>query len=55
MSCSNDPVEGPLQIQWFGRPGPLEIINRHSRPMSTLFKNGRLFVPGDNRVICVDG
>ena len=53
-SCSDDPVEGPLQIQWFGRPGPLEIINRHSRPMSTLFKNGRLFVPGDNRVICVD-
>ncbi len=53
-SCSNDPVQGPLQIQWFGRPGPREIINRHSRPMSTLFKNGRLFVPGDNRIICVD-
>lgn len=53
-SCSEDPVEGPLQIQWFGRPGPREIINRHSRPMSTLFKDGRLFVPGDNRVICVD-
>lgn len=53
-SCSKDPVEGPLQIQWYGRPGPREIINRHSRPMSTLFKNGRLFVPGDNRIICVD-
>lgn len=53
-SCSNDPVQKPLQIQWFGRPGPREMINRHSRPMSTLFKNGRLFVPGDNRVICVD-
>jgi len=53
-ACSEDPVAGPLQIQWFGRPGPREMINRHSRPMSTLFKNGRLFVPGDNRVICVD-
>ena len=53
-SCSNDPVQKPLQIQWFGRPGPREMINRHSRPMSTLFKNGRLFVPGDNRIICVD-
>jgi len=54
-SCSNDSIKGRLQIQWFGRPGPREIINRHSRPMSTLFKNGRLFIPGDNRVICVDG
>ncbi len=54
-SCSDDPIKGPLQVQWFGRPGPREIINRHSRPMSTLFKNGRLFIPGDNRVICVDG
>jgi len=53
-SCSEDPIQGPLQIQWFGRPGPREIINRHSRPMSTLFKNGRLFIPGDNRIICVD-
>ncbi len=54
-SCSDDPIQGPLQIQWFGRPGPREMINRHSRPMSTLFKNGRLFIPGNNRVICVDG
>jgi outer membrane protein assembly factor BamB/ubiquinone/menaquinone biosynthesis C-methylase UbiE len=53
-SCSEDPVQGPLQIQWFGRPGPREIINRHSRPMSTLFKNGKLFIPGNNRIICVD-
>jgi len=53
-SCSNDPVQGPLQIQWFGQPGPLEMINRHSRPMSTLFKDGRLFIPGDNRIICAD-
>ncbi len=53
-ACSNDSVEGPFQIQWFGQPGPREMINRHSRPMSPLFKDGRLFVPGDNRIICVD-
>lgn len=53
-ACSSDPVQAPLQIQWFGRPGPRKIINRHSRPMSTLFKNGRLFIPADNRVISID-
>jgi len=53
-ACSNDSVEGPFQIQWFGQPGPRDMINRHSRPMSPLFKDGRLFVPGDNRIICVD-
>lgn len=53
-ACSNDPVQAPLQMQWFGRPGPRQIINRHSRPMSTLFKDGRLFIPANNRVIAVD-
>ena len=53
-SCSLDPLKAPLQIQWFGRPGPRQIINRHSRPMSTLFKDGRLFIPANNRVISVD-
>ncbi|MCD6598936.1 MAG: PQQ-binding-like beta-propeller repeat protein, partial [Bacteroidales bacterium] len=53
-SCSKDSVEGPFEIQWFGQPGPREMINRHSRPMAPLFKDGRLFVPGDNRIISVD-
>ncbi len=53
-SNSNDPVKGPLQIQWFGRPGPADMINRHSRTISTLFKDGRLFIPGNNRIICAD-
>jgi len=53
-ACSKDSVEGPFEIQWFGQPGPREMINRHSRPMAPLFKDGRLFVPGDNRIISVD-
>ncbi len=53
-SCSKDELTGPMQIQWFGRPGPREIINRHSRPMSPLFKSGRVFVPADNKVMAVD-
>jgi len=53
-SCSKDKIQAPMQIQWFGRPGPRRIINRHSRPMSSLFKNGRIFIPADNRIISVD-
>ena len=53
-SCSQDSLNSPMQIQWFGRPGPRRIINRHSRPMSSLFKNGRIFIPADNRIISVD-
>jgi outer membrane protein assembly factor BamB len=52
--CSQDSLQYPMQIQWFGRPGPRRIINRHSRPMSSLFKDGRIFIPADNRVISVD-
>jgi len=53
-ACSMDSLKGPVQIQWFGRPGPRNIINRHSRPMSPLFKDGRLFVTANNQIIAVD-
>ncbi|HHK41870.1 MAG TPA: hypothetical protein ENJ50_05565, partial [Planctomycetaceae bacterium] len=54
-ACSNDErVEGPLQLQWFGRPGPQQMVDRHHRTMAPLWKAGRLFIPGDNRVIAVD-
>ncbi|HEO70557.1 MAG TPA: methyltransferase domain-containing protein, partial [Candidatus Hydrogenedentes bacterium] len=53
-ACSRDPLDGPVRIQWFGEPGPRKMIDRHHRPMSSLFKNGRVFIPGDDRVIAVD-
>ncbi len=53
-SCSQDQLEGPMQIQWFGRPGPRDIINRHSRPMSPLFKDGRFYVTGNEVVKAID-
>lgn len=53
-ACSMDQLSGPVQIQWFGRPGPRKIINRHSRPMSPLFKDGRLFINADNLIIAAD-
>jgi len=54
-ACSKDTlVRGELELQWFGRPGPRLMIDRHHRNVPPLYKNGRLFVPADDRVICVD-
>ncbi len=54
-ACSKDRyVHGPMEIQWFGRPGPRHMIDRHHRNVPPLYKKGRLFVPGDERVIVLD-
>ncbi|NOZ39574.1 MAG: PQQ-binding-like beta-propeller repeat protein [Planctomycetes bacterium] len=53
-ACSNDKIQGPTTLQWFGAPGPRRIIDRHHRPMSPLAKDGRIFVPADDAVIAVD-
>lgn len=49
-------VRGPMQVQWFGKPGPSAMIDRHNRALAPLSKDGRLFVPaaGENRIIAVD-
>ena len=53
--CSADElVAGRLQLQWFGRPGPRQMVDRHNRTIAPVSKNGRLFIPGNNRVIGVD-
>ncbi len=54
-ACSADRrVVGSMKLQWFGPPGPRQMIDRHHRTVAPLAKNGRLFVPGDDRVIAVD-
>jgi outer membrane protein assembly factor BamB len=53
--CSDDElVQGEMKLQWFGPPGPQPMIDRHHRTVAPLVKDGRLIVPGDNRVIAVD-
>jgi outer membrane protein assembly factor BamB len=55
-TCSKDDrVDGELMLQWFGKPGPKEMIDRHHRTAASVYKNGRMFVPGEDRVIAVDG
>ncbi len=56
-ACSGDKIvtaNRDLQIQWFGRPGPHGMIDRHHRTAAPLYKNGRLFVPGDDHLTAVD-
>jgi outer membrane protein assembly factor BamB len=54
-ACSQDQlVKGPLRVQWYGRPGPRPMADRHHRAVPPLAKDGRLFVPGENQVIVVD-
>jgi outer membrane protein assembly factor BamB len=54
-ACSGDKLaKGKMALQWFGRPGPREMIDRHHRNVPPLYKDGRLFVPGDCVVFAVD-
>jgi len=54
-ACSGDKLlRSPMEVLWFGQPGPRYIIDRHHRGMVPLAKDGRLFVPGDNRVTALD-
>jgi len=54
-ACSADKlVKGKMAVQWFGRPGPEYMIDRHHRNIPPLFKDGRIFVPGDCVVFGVD-
>ncbi len=54
-ACTMDRrVAGPLDLQWFGRPGPRRMADRHHRNPPPLFKAGRLFIPGDRIYFCVD-
>ena len=53
--CSEDlMVGGEMQLQWFGRPGPMQMLDRHHRTIAPVWANGRLFIPGNNRVIGAD-
>ncbi len=54
MTSGDKRVGSELAMQWFGRPGPRMMIDRHLRTMAPLSVGGRLFVPGNNHVFAVD-
>ncbi|MFP6900372.1 MAG: hypothetical protein VCA36_05485, partial [Opitutales bacterium] len=54
-ACSQDQKVGAdLDLQWFGRPGPERLLDRHHRSVSPLWKNGFLYIPGNERIFGVD-
>jgi outer membrane protein assembly factor BamB len=46
--CSEDQaITRPLQMQWYGRPGPRHMFDRHSFAAGPVSAGGRLFTPGE--------
>jgi len=43
-----------LRLQWFGGPGPARMVDRHLRAPAPLVADGRMFVSGENSIVCVD-
>jgi len=54
-ACSGDALPaGPMELQWFGRPGPHRMIDRHWKTVSPLCRNSRLFVSGNDYIAALD-
>jgi outer membrane protein assembly factor BamB len=54
-ACSADErVKGDLGVLWYGEPGPERIPNRHISSAAPLAADGRLFVEGENVLMCYD-
>ncbi|MGE3311714.1 MAG: PQQ-binding-like beta-propeller repeat protein [Limisphaerales bacterium] len=43
-----------FELQWFGGPGPDQMVDRHLRGPAPLATDGLLLVPGENRILAVD-
>ncbi|MCP4641903.1 MAG: PQQ-binding-like beta-propeller repeat protein [bacterium] len=54
-ACSGDTrTSDEFEVLWFGEPGPRIMVDRHWEPVAPLYKDGRLFVPGFDRIVCCD-
>jgi len=54
-ACSGDRLMShPMKLQWFGKPGPDRMTDRHNKTSAPLYKNGRMIVPGLNYFAGVD-
>ncbi|NOX53234.1 MAG: PQQ-binding-like beta-propeller repeat protein, partial [Planctomycetes bacterium] len=47
-------VRFPLQLLWFGGPGPGRLLDRHLMPSPPVSTNGRVFLQGQNHVLAFD-
>jgi outer membrane protein assembly factor BamB len=53
-SSRDQRVKGPMEVQWFGEPGPVGMVDRHFSGVPPLAMNGRLFVTGQKRLKAYD-
>ena len=54
-ACGADArVKAPLDLLWFGRPGPGKMVNRHQRAAAPVAYEGRMFIEGENVLMCYD-
>lgn len=53
--ASDQRIKWPLELAWFGGPGPARMQDRHQSSMAPpVVANGRYFVSGERHVIAVD-
>ena len=53
-SSGDERLKGPLEVLWFGEPGPIGMVDRHFSGVPPLAMNGRLFVTGQKQVKAYD-
>ena len=47
-ACSEDArVNGDLKLQWYGKPGPYRMFDRHAYTAAPVYSSGRLFTLGE--------
>jgi len=47
-------LKNNMTLLWYGDPGPRYIVDRHNRPMSSLYDKGIVVTPGANRLMAYD-
>ncbi len=47
-------VDNSMKVLWYGNPGPRYVIDRHNRPMSSLYNKGIVVTPGVHRLMAYD-
>jgi len=54
-ACSNDQFSfSNTSVQWFGAPGPRNIVDRHQKSPPPVYTKGRVFVTGSDYIVAVD-
>ncbi|MFC1479616.1 PQQ-binding-like beta-propeller repeat protein, partial [Planctomycetota bacterium] len=53
-ASSDKLIKVPVEVLWFGKPGPSKLVSRHWKGPSPLVVNGRMFIAGQFNVMAVD-